>query len=1155
MLGIPEAASDDLVVWAYQRQISLQEDDPKSTAKLMTALEEIQHARQSEALTQQLAIEQSLGRFGERTVADAYRSLGLYANPSLDDDVIIGTFSSRISDAPAHEPEMRQSLLAIGEYRKSKKLIDFARKTITSYEDALSFLGAQSNTDDSFLSSMFTDKASNSASDREMAEKALQIIADYRRSESLHSFITSGYQGEIMQTHMDVGEAFALMEVEDRTIDDESLYVVYEMRLGDEPAANHARLRKAMETIAGEKNSTFLKEKMNMPIGQPAVSSQQLLSEPIGLDNIGNTCYLNSLLQWLFTIVSVRKIVLDYDEYRQIADELHTKTKRVGHREVKPKEVQNAQKFVEQLAELFRQMIESPYRTVRPAQELARRTLEIQDVTARRSSTLIQAPRRGTLGTIDGRQVFGPLPPPMETVENEQPLQSPEEIEHSTSDPMNAATVQSGHQAADASKDVAQEEHSADSISEITLVSAGGNTTNSDVEMKDDAGKGKSHSSTSEDSPVLVSIEETDDVVQSIVRPDLASKSTSKELAADPEKQPSVVVNSTPNSQALPPPRVSNAYPEAQNDTIMRDASAISHSRTASPEPKEENGATESSETQPIKYLPPLGPPPRKDNETNRASREEPVKYLPPPGPPPPVPPRKPAASGVTTSTLEQYARQQDVTEVLEYVIHQLSCAVRPTGIGRNGEQQDEIHDSFHGETQEHKVEQNDTVSHREPEQFLFHQTQISNEPKDLYAALDNYFDLEDRGTIKIYNTIAKLPPVLCLALGRAVHDYKTGQNVKINCHVDLPNTLFMDRYLDAPPYSVLATRRKQKWAYKEELGRLRYRINQLEPAGREPVDEALAAAVAAVQHLTEVAATEDIQSLNMPPAMINDMAELARKTREERLEIKNRIILLEQQLNDSFTDAMFRKEEYKLHAAFFHRGSAGSGHYWIYIFDHINEIWRKYNDDIVTQVTNLQEIFGNPRDQGNPFYSNAPNSNPPNPYFLVYVRSDHLRPATEDYQPIVETVKREPIVLPPEIQPQRETTTTNGSNDYEHAPLRSLVDDSPSYNDAESTHREWANFENQQSQMSYMPPDAPRIHGQEATAQSHAQGDPSQFANIGAVMHGQEGGRAAAETDGDEMDWQTKEAIAQSLTPQKAGKVGDWNDGAKGSAPPDVVW
>lgn len=57
------------------------------------------------------------------------------------------------------------------------------------------------------------------------------------------------------------------------------------------------------------------------------------------------------------------------------------------------------------------------------------------------------------------------------------------------------------------------------------------------------------------------------------------------------------------------------------------------------------------------------------------------------------------------------------------------------------------------------------------------------------------------------------------------------------------------------------------------------------------------------------------------------------------------------------------------------HRGSVSFGHYWIYIYDFNRDIWRKYNDEYVTEVQNLDEIFK----------SNDP-ANPPTPYFLVYI-------------------------------------------------------------------------------------------------------------------------------------------------------------------------
>lgn len=83
----------------------------------------------------------------------------------------------------------------------------------------------------------------------------------------------------------------------------------------------------------------------------------------------------------------------------------------------------------------------------------------------------------------------------------------------------------------------------------------------------------------------------------------------------------------------------------------------------------------------------------------------------------------------------------------------------------------------------------------------------------------------------------------------------------------------------------------------------------------------------------------------------------------------------------------------YRLYAVFVHRGTVSFGHYWIYIYDFRKDIWRKYNDEYVTEVQNLNEIFEKSSDP-----------NPPTPYFLVYVNDEKrdllVDPVNRNIQP-----------------------------------------------------------------------------------------------------------------------------------------------------------
>lgn len=56
----------------------------------------------------------------------------------------------------------------------------------------------------------------------------------------------------------------------------------------------------------------------------------------------------------------------------------------------------------------------------------------------------------------------------------------------------------------------------------------------------------------------------------------------------------------------------------------------------------------------------------------------------------------------------------------------------------------------------------------------------------------------------------------------------------------------------------------------------------------------------------------------------------------------------------------------------------ASYGHYWIYIRDPKNNVYRKYNDEIVSEVT-IEEVF------------NFAEGNTATPYYLTFIKDDLL--------------------------------------------------------------------------------------------------------------------------------------------------------------------
>ncbi len=171
---------DDLIHFAYQRQI---DTDPGNTPYYLECLQDIAEGRKSEALQTFAAIEASSDKISLKDVREAFKSFGLdFPSSSLEDDIIIGNFQSRVSDAPRQEAELRRALKIIGQHRSSDKIQQVASNgrcvlvnrsktlcvissnrayiyaVVSNYEQAIAWLGATEDIDDSFVVAMHSTK-------------------------------------------------------------------------------------------------------------------------------------------------------------------------------------------------------------------------------------------------------------------------------------------------------------------------------------------------------------------------------------------------------------------------------------------------------------------------------------------------------------------------------------------------------------------------------------------------------------------------------------------------------------------------------------------------------------------------------------------------------------------------------------------------------------------------------------------------------------------------------------------------------------------------------------------------------------------------------------------------------------------------------------
>lgn len=137
-------------------------------------------------------------------------------------------------------------------------------------------------------------------------------------------------------------EAYALLDIhEPKAIDDDTLLAVYQTRFED--TTDSERLRRlplGLAAIAKVRDSSTLKNFLGGIVETP---DHTIAEWPVGLQNIGNTCYLNSMLQSYFTIKPLRELVLGIEDFLTTVNEENIGSKRVGGRLITKDEVNRSQ--------------------------------------------------------------------------------------------------------------------------------------------------------------------------------------------------------------------------------------------------------------------------------------------------------------------------------------------------------------------------------------------------------------------------------------------------------------------------------------------------------------------------------------------------------------------------------------------------------------------------------------------------------------------------------------------------------------------------------------------------------------------------------------------------------------------------------------------
>ena len=203
-----------------------------------------------------------------------------------------------------------------------------------------------------------------------MSTKSLALLHSlYEKCIDFHSYITT--------SSIVVNNAFDELNATIDTTDDK-IIENFEILWSDKSESNPVKILNLFanfQVIVQIKKSKLLRRYIESGFIDYKYMSPEKC--PIGLNNIGNTCYLNSLLQYYFSIKPLRAYIEKFgtlkDLNTNIKNLIDTQilSRRIGGRVITDKEIYRSIQFVLHLRKLFLEMIFSSSRKVTPNSQLA----------------------------------------------------------------------------------------------------------------------------------------------------------------------------------------------------------------------------------------------------------------------------------------------------------------------------------------------------------------------------------------------------------------------------------------------------------------------------------------------------------------------------------------------------------------------------------------------------------------------------------------------------------------------------------------------------------------------------------------------------------------------------------------------------------------